>query len=110
MLSEDALDWGQAYNRLIDEINQTEEHGDWSYTSQTRIRQLFSQQLSSDSYALNHVLCREKMCIVELLFDDIQPIIDFLDKLRREPQLCDCVPMEHLWPQRNAGNIKFVFN
>ncbi|MCJ8274924.1 MAG: hypothetical protein MJK04_36670 [Psychrosphaera sp.] len=97
------------YNRHLDDLNNLEEFGDWSADTQARVRNLFTQYYLEGSYDITALQCREKTCLVEFSFDEMMLGVKFVEAMRKNYAICQCIIAENMWPEERLAIIKIIF-
>ncbi len=96
------------YNKLLNDLNETEEYGDWSYQAELIVREIFNKNFNEGTFSINALQCREKTCLIELTYSISGAAVKFTDTLRYNRDLCDCYIGEYIWPEEMRAVFKIV--
>lgn len=94
------------YGIFLQQLNELEGYGDWSYNAELTVRKLFSDYFSPGEYSINAMQCREKTCLIEFSFADFDKAASFIDGLRANRHKCRCIPAETMWPELMQAVVK----
>jgi hypothetical protein len=96
------------YNKLLNDLNEIEEYGDWSYQAELIVREIFNKNFNEGTFFINALQCREKTCLIELTYSIFGAADKFTDMLRYNRDLCDCNIAEYIWPEEMRAVCKIV--
>lgn len=94
------------YGMFLQQLNELEGYGDWSYEAERLVRKLFSDYFSNAQYSINTMQCREKTCLIEFSFTDFEAVHRFIEYLREHRKQCRCIPAETIWPDLKQAVVK----
>ncbi|OBP15477.1 hypothetical protein A5320_08995 [Rheinheimera sp. SA_1] len=94
------------YSVFLEQLNELEEYGDWSYGAEVIVRNIFSQYFKGGEYSISTMQCREKTCLIEFNFSDLNFANNFVDELRKNRKKCQCIPAETIWPELKQAVLK----
>ncbi|WDE12654.1 hypothetical protein [Thalassomonas haliotis] len=97
------------FNRRLEKLNTSEHFGAWSVNAEHRAEVLYSTYFSSGDYDIPVIQCRERLCLSEFTFSQLQAAQDFVDALRANRKNCRCRIWEYYRPDENMGVLEIEF-
>jgi hypothetical protein len=94
------------YGALLEQLNDLNGCGDWSYGAEVTARNIFSEYFKQGDHSINAIQCREKICLIEFNFSNFNFAVDFIDELRANRKKCHCIPAETIWPDLKMAVLK----
>lgn len=94
------------YGMFLQQLNELQGYGDWSYDAELTVRALFSDYFTAGGYSINAMQCRVKTCLIEFSFADFELANNFVDYLRGNRSTCQCIPAETIWPELKQAVLK----